>query len=243
MQINTKKEAKTAVSALRRELKNLGKAPDQLSHADCLTLLAKALGYASWNAWEAKLTDDVPAVEAAPSRYPLKNDDGRFNFVANGKPGTPYSSWFFPLQGTDELIPGVALIQSAWRDGSGLKVQYAGSTNVDWDGQKTVRKNGEACWVDCDGDIVLQSQVVLLPEGYGAEEPSTVYEDEAEVLPLREALIAEFVEYFGTSSAADQLAKALTYPARDKVIEAAQNLLGFQLTQREEQEVLRRVVK
>lgn len=240
MQINTKKDAKTAVSALRRELKNLGKSPDQLSHSDCLTLLAKALGHASWNAWEAGLADEAPTVAAVPSRYPLKNNDGRFNFVANGEPGTPYSSWFFPLQGTDELIPGVALVQRAWRNGAKIEVEYEGSTKVDWDGQLTVRCDGEACWIDCDGDSVPESQVVLLPEHYYAEEPNTVYEDEE--LPLREALMVEFVQYFGTGPTADRLAKAEAGAARDKVIGDAQNVLGFQLTRQEEEEVLRRVI-
>lgn len=243
MQIKSKKDAKTAVSALRREIQNLNKAPDALSHSDCLTLMAKALGFKSWNAWEATLVDDVPSTAAQETpvtpRYPLKNDKGQFDFTKPGEEAVPYTSFFQALLGTSESIRGTADIDHAVRKNGAIVVEYAGSTDVDWDSQKTLKKNEEKLWVDESGDDVPESELILLPSGF--EECGFDYLYEHEELPVREPLVLEFVEYLTTASAQEKFSGAKTRKAVLKVIDEAENLLGFALTALEVAEVVRRV--
>lgn len=59
MTILTKKDAKTAASALRRELANLNKPSSEISHNETLMLLARALGARNWNTLEASLPREV----------------------------------------------------------------------------------------------------------------------------------------------------------------------------------------
>lgn len=61
MEITTKVQAKAIVSALRRELKTFDKAAGAISHNEALTVLAKAMGFTSWNAWESSLADSKQA--------------------------------------------------------------------------------------------------------------------------------------------------------------------------------------
>ena len=69
MFINTKDQAKAIVSAFRRELKSSGKLSKPISHNDCLTLVAKAFGFANWNEWEAGLVE-----KSTTSRQPQLQD-------------------------------------------------------------------------------------------------------------------------------------------------------------------------
>lgn len=62
MNIQTKKDAKTAASALRRELATLNKSSAEITHSESLTLLAKALGAKNWNTLEAGLPTEALAV-------------------------------------------------------------------------------------------------------------------------------------------------------------------------------------
>ena len=55
--ITTKAQAKTLVSALRREFKTLPGMTELPSHTACLDLVAKAIGFKKWNDWEATLSD------------------------------------------------------------------------------------------------------------------------------------------------------------------------------------------
>lgn len=50
--------------------------------------------------------------------------------------------------GTLETIPGVAAAEEF--DAAG-KPEYSGSTEVDWDNQKTIERNGSLVYVDDDG--------------------------------------------------------------------------------------------
>jgi len=245
MQIITKKDAKTAVSALRRELKNLGKGPDQLSHSDCLTILAKALGHTSWNEWEAKLADEAPVAPVAavlpaepePSRYPLRNTDGRFDFVPKGQAGSPYSSWFERLQGLHEQLFGTAIVDSASRTSGNLKWVYEGSTKVDWDSQKPVLHEGAPIWFTDGGDKVSSGRVILLPEEY-YQESRGLFEDEE--LPMRETMVAEFLEYFDAHGTAELFA-CTSDEQRETVFGKAEKVLGFWMTRQEQVEVLSRL--
>jgi hypothetical protein len=241
MQIITKKDAKTAVSALRRELKTLGKGPDQLSHSDCLTILAKALGHTSWNEWEAKLVDEapvaaVPPAAPQPSRYPLRNEDGRFDFVPRGAEGMPYSSWFERLQGRYEQLHGTALADTAQRSNGTLHC-HGTYTKVDWDSQTPYLKDGNGIWVSDSGDFVSESRIVLLPEEY-YQESRGLFEDED--LPMRETMVSEFVEYFDTHGTAELLA-CTSDEQREKVFGKAEKVVGFWMTHQEQVEVLSRL--
>lgn len=62
MNIQTKKDAKTAASALRRELAALNKPVAEITHSESLTLLAKALGAKNWNTLEAGLPTEALTV-------------------------------------------------------------------------------------------------------------------------------------------------------------------------------------
>jgi len=66
------------------------------------------------------------------------------------------------MVGTQETIPGVALV-NAWLDESGKPAwSHAGQTNVDWDRQATSLDAGETLYVSEDGDAYRQSLVGLL---------------------------------------------------------------------------------
>lgn len=230
MNITTKAQAKTVVSALRREIKALGKGPEQLSHTDCLNLTAKALGFASWNAWEASLMEtaaEKPQPEV--SKYPLVNA-GDFDFVKHGESGKSFSGLFVPLTMTLEDMSGSCGIETVSRVAgkASPEVEYDNNgTEVDWDSQVT-RKNSQGfrIWLDEDGEEFSSAQAVIAPED--CHEP---YEDEE--LPVRPKLIQAFLDYF-----AEQKIDAVALKGD---FEAAVDVIGFQLTMAEEAELLAKV--
>lgn len=69
------------------------------------------------------------------------------------------------IWGTKELVPGVAVTSentfSRKPDGR-LDFDYAGETELDWDNQRTVEKNGHTVFVDADGDEWNEDQIVLV---------------------------------------------------------------------------------
>lgn len=229
MQITTKVQAKTVVSALRREIKALGKGPEQLSHNDCLTLTAKALGFASWNAWEASLLDAATEKPvAAVSKYPLVNN-GDFDFVSPGVHGKAFSGHLAQLVGTDDTVCATALVTSVARDGSEgeLDLSHEGSSDVDWDSQKTRKnKQGFDCWLDDSADVYSQSQLVIAPED--CYDP---FDDEE--LAIRPKLIQAFLDYF-----ADSRIDAI---ALDGIYDTAEEVIGFTLTVNEVAELRAKV--
>jgi hypothetical protein len=229
MQITTKAQAKTIVSSLRREVKALGKAPGTLTHNDCLTLMAKALGFPNWNAWEATLAD-APAEKIAKAgadapKYPLVNK-GDFDFVSRKEDGKPFSGMFNELEGTSEVILGTTGVMSATRGNTDSKedllVEYDGTgTDVDWNSQETQKnKAGYMVWLDPDGNTYSGAQVVLTPE-----DCADPYEDEE--LPVRPKLIQAFIDYIAENKvAAHKLSGDFS---------AIAEVLGFALTQKEEE--------
>lgn len=58
--------------------------------------------------------------------------------------------------GTLEVVNGVALTTGIDKDGSPI---YLGYTQINWDGQRTIEKDGERIWVDNAGDEYPQSLV------------------------------------------------------------------------------------
>lgn len=71
------------------------------------------------------------------------------------------------ITGSFERIYGIAQINDFDADGS---PNYAGGTDVDWDGQVTVTRNGEEVFTDDDGDEYLRSECKLMTEEQYAEE-------------------------------------------------------------------------
>ncbi|MNR71348.1 hypothetical protein D3C71_19630 [compost metagenome] len=244
----SKKAAKTAVSALRRELKALDKPVQDLSHADCLELLARTLGQKNWNELEARLplgeamqAPQAPAPSPAPAATQLVAyfpsrlvNDGRFDFADRATGGVAVGSRFEPLQGTYERTPGACSVARARREnGASLKMDHAGGTEMFWDDQRTVRERGESVWVDEDGEFLRDSDVVLLPEGFEGDP----YEDEN--LPVREALLDAYQAFLkdkevALGSSEDEVLSQLN---------AVRQVLGFALTAREEQVLLSRLGK
>lgn len=212
--LTTIKAAKTAVSALRRELKDLPVAPAALSHSQAQQLLARVLGFKNWDAWRATLADEPVA---AASRYPLANT-GAFDFVAPGESGSVYDSRLRPMQGTSETVLGAAAVQSACRNDSGEPVpEYDGGTKMYWDTQETLRDPaGRKLWLSDDGVDVSDNRLVLLPEEY---EGDPVTDEE---LPVRHTLIRAVHEWL------------CAQPRRDgPAIERAQETVGYRLTNKE----------
>jgi hypothetical protein len=230
MNITTKAQAKTVVSALRREIKALGKGPEQLSHTDCLSLTAKALGFASWNAWEASLMEtaaEKPQPEV--SKYPLVNN-GDFDFVGSDTEGKVFSGSFVPLTMTSEAMRGTCGIGAVTRssDDGSVDVEYDGNgTAIDYDGQ-TARKNaqGFAIWLDEGASEFSSAQSVIAPEC--CDDP-----EEDEELPVRPKLIQAFLDYFAEHSI-DAVALNGKFGRVAKVI-------GFSLTMNEKAELQARV--
>lgn len=232
--ITTKPQAKTIVSALRRELKALDKSTQALTHNDCLAVMAKALGFPSWNAWEAALAegeDQSSVTKAAPAsdrpKYPLVNE-GQFDFVEPGEDGEPFDGLTFNrLEGTSDLIPATACVNFVSRgtpdnpaDETGLHIEHAGESNVGWDEQEVKEKDGFQLWFVEGGGETPQARLVIAPEGH-----SDIYNDED--LPVREKLIEAFIEYYSTNGL-DAKAKAGNFDTAEMVI-------GFGLTNREEE--------
>lgn len=68
------------------------------------------------------------------------------------------------VNGTYETMPGTAGISLAVRKPDGtLDIEYAGGTDIWWNGQKTVKVNGERQFVTASGKIVPESEVILVP--------------------------------------------------------------------------------
>jgi hypothetical protein len=240
--INTKPQAKTIVSALRRELKALDKGTAALSHNDCLAVMAKALGFPSWNAWEATLaegTDPASKTEAAPAtdlpKYPLVNE-GQFDFVAPGEDGEAYDGLTFSrLEGTADTMLATAWINSVSRateefpadeDGHGnLHVEHAGESKMHWDTQEPQERDGLPIWATESGYEISQARLIIVPASC-----SEVYDDEdydaERRLPVREKLVEAYIEYFATHEM-DEKAKKGRFDKARKVI-------GFKLTKAEE---------
>lgn len=230
MNIQTQEQAKSAVSALRRELKAVGNvSAGALSHTQCLELLAKTLGYANWNTWKASLGDSTSEAQAPGEALPAKataqpaprfmpsNNEGQYDFVKQGEEGQLYSGSFIVIQGTLDNVPGIATISSVTRDATGQhQVESAGETDVIWDDQETVTEDGQVVYVDDDGENVLCDKTMLLPESFDGD---------VEELPVRQAIVEDFDLYLGVEK--------LTGDALESAISQAEQDSGFELTPQE----------
>lgn len=70
-----------------------------------------------------------------------------------------------PITGTYETCPGLAAIANialGTRDGGRFEFDYAGDTEMFWDDQRTIRRNGERVFLDANGAEWLESQLQLI---------------------------------------------------------------------------------
>ena len=229
LNIVSKEKAKTLVSALRRELQALNKGTAALSHNDCLTVMAKAQGFASWNAWEATLKSEKPEPVQELPKYPLTNN-GEFDFITPGEEGIPLKGDFTSLDGTFELIEAKAYVVSASRavgmhdkgiGGSGLNVQHQGSTTFD-DTMETQVQGRNIMWMPDDGEMYT-GPVILVPKDCGDPQ----YD---ETLPVRAKLIEAYLAYYAERGVDDS--------ARGGAFYQAEGMLGIHLTEREAEHLL-----
>lgn len=72
-----------------------------------------------------------------------------------------------PIIGTKELIPGVALVASISETG---EPEYEGETDVDWDGQRTVKRDGKILFVDDDGEQWTFDQLTKVEDDEDGED-------------------------------------------------------------------------
>lgn len=194
MYIQSQKEFKQVTSALRKELKALypTSAP---SHAQCLELLAKALGASGY----AELLPKLPAERAvskapASSRFPLRNLHGLLDLVepGDGEALVVDGLSFEETEGTIEDIRGcLAGVFGASRNSEGrLDPNYAGETDVNWDGQVTrLNSEGQALWQTQGGEVISEDRCILVPEGFDPEDEDTGFD-----LPNRELLLDAYLE-------------------------------------------------
>lgn len=68
----------------------------------------------------------------------------------------PFTKDGIELCGTLETLSGVALVHSVEEDGA---INYSGQTDIWWDGQQTVERNGQRVWVDDEGEEYLESEI------------------------------------------------------------------------------------
>ncbi|KWU19138.1 hypothetical protein [Burkholderia cenocepacia] len=222
----SKKEAKTFVSALRRELKKLNKPTGELSHNECLMVAAIAFGHSSWNEWEAKLAD-VPettvASAAQPALYPLVND-GRYDFVPAGETGVPCEAInFMRVKGTSDIVLATAPVYSAVRAADGLIPEYDDDTEVCWDSQEVQKgADGASLWCPEGGSAdVSETSLVLVP----CDEDNDILPPDE--WPVRMALVLAFLDF------AKQQESLRGQTDDETLLASVTHTLGFTLTARE----------
>ena len=233
--LTTQKEVKTFVSALRRELKahNL-----DLSHNKLLDSIAIALGYRGAEELHKKLPEkavtappaqDLRAALEAASKYPLKNK-GQFDFCAKGAlfDGPTLSAITATLE---DIFECSAWVNSGTRLGSGdLEPEHDGSTEVNWDFQKT-RKGSDGMnlfMLEGETTYASASHLFVVPEKLEARIDELFADRAQTVLPVMTSLVQEYVEFYTTSA---KLRPAVDdFEAVLAVCKDAAQLLGFQMT-------------
>ena len=80
--------------------------------------------------------------------------------------GIPYAPTGQRIVGTLERVKGVALIETEviQHPNGGLTYVYQGETQIDWDSQQTVEKNGGPVFVDEAGGHWNAAQITLRTE-------------------------------------------------------------------------------
>jgi hypothetical protein len=163
LNIVSKEKAKTLVSALRRELQALNKGTAALSHNDCLTVLAKAQGFASWNAWEATLPSEKQEPEL--SKYPRTTDlaisapstDGTF------LEGARLEGKFETLEPTSYAVAGDRIVEA--RVPAAVKPKYPLTNDGEFDfiapGEEGVPLKGDFTSLDGTFELIEAKAYVV----------------------------------------------------------------------------------
>lgn len=75
------------------------------------------------------------------------------------------------ITGTLDLVPGRAVLNGATRlpDGT-LDIEWYGETEMFWDDQKTVQRNGQDVYLDDDGNEYLESEIEVIEDDDDANE-------------------------------------------------------------------------
>ena len=199
------KEVKLFSKKLRTEIRFLIKSDfgtlDSLSHNKMLELVAKASGFKTYGHLLARLksTPPVPLVES-PLTYCLTNRDGSLDLVHNGILVTGLTLKL--LHGTVEDILGcTAFVDEVNRDKLVAgEVDYAGETEVDWNGQQTrVDSRGIKLWYDIAYQYVAEDQCVIIPEDWSEPADIADFYDKERCLSykvrIRRPLVAQ-IQYY-----------------------------------------------
>lgn len=193
MLITSQKEFKQATSRLRKELRALP-TTEGLSHAQCLELLAKAMGATGYAELAPRLPAQSPAAAVSSQpRYPLRNLHGLLDLVDATQESARVVTGldFADMQGTIEDIRGcLADVSGARRAPDGrLTPVYESETDVNWDGQVTrLNQQGQALWQSEGGDVFSEDQCILVPEDFHPDD-----EDAGFDLPNREVLLLAYL--------------------------------------------------
>lgn len=233
----TKKQAKTLVSGLKRTLKDNGTI---VSHSAAGDLLAKSLGFRTWEAFQVTLLKDSPqAEEPALARYPLSNT-GQFDFSDEGV--FLVGATFLELVGTaEDIFDSVAAVTEVTRMKDGqADVAWEGSTDVNWDAQKTrLDPRGFRIWIQAENyQFISEDRCIIVPEELAA---SIDFEDPHTELKVRPALVQALLTYLKeVSKVAEAISELQASPALTSLaVDAAESAIGFSALHPERAELLK----
>lgn len=218
----TSKNLKAIAKSIRIQLKHNGQRP--LSHSLWLMTISNALGFKNWETLEAKLD----SVQDDSADAQTQSSVGPFHFgeimadvdyaLFNGKT-------LYPIQGTWDIVPGVAKLNSVTVGPDGTVTrEYEGETEILWDDQKTqVDRQGNAMYVDEKFNLVSEPSVVYAPVNFGSEPQN---------FPIRRALVNLYWERLAQKT--DIVAfLGLPEDARKPLIAKAYDEIQFELTAKE----------
>lgn len=252
-------EVKSFAKGLRRELKAAYPA-DTPSHSQMLEFVAKAAGHESFGHLLAAMTTvkvvPSPAMEvedpetgailaAKDLEYRLFNACGSLDLA---QAGALMSGIYLELmQDTVEFIPDcTASVYGVTRQAGVLDIEYAGDTEVNWDGQVPQKDSrGVALWVSGNGNQIAEDCCVVIPEGFCEEDDEDFYDADrcqSYAIPVRKALVVQVARYIREfagnqttqalgeleDKARDDFARDVGLSARS-VLGRAQTAVGFRL--------------
>lgn len=86
------------------------------------------------------------------------------------------------IESTYELVYGTAAISAVTRKEDGtLDIDHDDETEIDWNSQRTVREaDGQMKFVTEDGEVFLESEVIVVPEGWDPDDEDEEGDESAE---------------------------------------------------------------
>jgi hypothetical protein len=233
----TKKQAKALVSGLKRTLKENG---TTVSHSAAGELVAKSLGFRTWEAFQVTLLEDsTQTEEMAPARYPLSNT-GQFDFSDEGVPLVGIS--FLELAGTaEDIFDSIGGVTAVTRKKNGeMDLDWEGSTDVNWDSQKTrVDSRGFRIWIEAAScRFISEDRCVIVPEDEAA---AIDLEDPNIDLKVRPALVQALVTYLQETAKVSGAIRELQdgRALMSLTVEEAETTIGFSTLHPEREALLK----